>query len=76
LDLVFLLFFSHPDLKSILYTIGGCDMDAVTKAEVEEVLLKIRQARADLIRVEQESGCDLRSVISKLDEVVRKLTSA
>ena len=51
-------------------------MDAVTKAEVEEVLLKIRQARADLIRVEQESGCDLRSVISKLDEVVRKLTSA
>jgi hypothetical protein len=49
--------------------------DAVTKAEVESVLFKIRQARADLIRVEKESGgsCDLRSIIGKLDEVVRKL---
>ncbi len=52
-------------------------MDAVTKAEVETVLLKIRQARADLVRVEQESdgSYDLRSVIRKLDEVVRRLTS-
>ena len=68
--------FCTPSLKSILYTIGDCAMDAVTKAEVETVLMKIRQARADLIRVERESGCDLRSVISKLDEVVRRLTSA
>jgi hypothetical protein len=52
-------------------------MDAVTKAEVESVLLKIRQARADLIRVEQESGgyCELRGIIGKLDEVVSRLTS-
>jgi hypothetical protein len=50
--------------------------DAVTKAEVETVLHKIRQARADLIRVEQESGGNLSGVIRKLDEIVRKLTSA
>ena len=50
-------------------------MDAVTKAELETVLLRIRGARADLIRVEREGGCDLRSVITKLDEVVRRLTS-
>jgi hypothetical protein len=30
--------------------------DAVTKAEVESVLSRIRQVRADLIRVERESG--------------------
>jgi hypothetical protein len=51
-------------------------MDAVTKAEVESVLMKIRQARADLIRVERDSGGNLSSIIRKLDEVVRKLTSA
>lgn len=52
-------------------------MDAVTTAEVESVLLKIRQARADLIRVERDSGGshDLCGVIRKLDEVVRRLTS-
>ena len=62
-------------LSSYLGICGGCDMDAVTKAELETVLLRIRGARADLIRVERESGCDLRSVITKLDEVVRRLTS-
>jgi hypothetical protein len=51
--------------------------DAVTMAEVESVLLKIRRARADLIRVERESGgsYDLCGVVRKLDEVIRKLTS-
>lgn len=51
-------------------------MDAVTKAEVESVLLKIRQARTDLIRVERDSGCNLSSIIRRLDEIVRRLTSA
>ena len=52
--------------------------DAVTKAEVEEVLSRIRQARADLIRVERDSGgsYDLCGVVRKLDEIVRRLTSA
>jgi len=49
-------------------------MDAVTKAEVEEVLLKIRKARADLIRVERDSGRNLSNIIRKLNEVVRRLT--
>lgn len=48
--------------------------DAVTKAELETVLLRIRGARADLIRVERDSGGNLSSVIRKLDEVVRRLT--
>jgi hypothetical protein len=49
--------------------------DAVTKAEVESVLSRIRQVRADLIRVERESGgnYDLCSVVRKLDEVIRRL---
>jgi hypothetical protein len=50
--------------------------DAVTKAEVESVLSKIRKPRADLIRVERDSGGNLSSIIRKLDEVVRRLTSA
>jgi hypothetical protein len=49
--------------------------DAVTKAEVESVLSRIRQVRANLIRVERESGgsYDLCSVVRKLDEVIRRL---
>jgi hypothetical protein len=51
--------------------------DAVSRAEVEAILFRIRQARDDLIRVERDSGGsrDLYSVILKLDEVVRKLTA-
>jgi hypothetical protein len=49
--------------------------DAVSRAEVEAILFRIRQARVDLIRVERDSGgsYDLCSVIRKLDEVIRKL---
>jgi hypothetical protein len=51
--------------------------DAVTKAEVEAILIQIRRAKDELIRVERETGgCrDLCGVIVKLDEVVRKLTA-
>ena len=51
--------------------------DAVSRAEVEAILFQIRRARADLIRVERETGgCrDLYSIILKSDEVVRKLTA-
>jgi len=51
--------------------------DAVSSAEVEAVLFKIRRARADLSRIEQEAGGsrDLSAVVLKLDEVIRKLTS-
>jgi hypothetical protein len=53
------------------------EMDAVSRAEVEAILFRIRRARADLIRVERDCGGshDLGSVIKKLDEVVGKLTS-
>jgi Flp pilus assembly protein TadB len=50
--------------------------DAVSRAEIEAILFRIRQAKSDLIRVERDSGGNLSSVIRKLDEVVRKLTSA
>ncbi|HXB80819.1 MAG TPA: hypothetical protein VNX23_26000 [Bradyrhizobium sp.] len=52
--------------------------DAVSRAEVEAILSKIRQARDDLIRVERDAGGshDLCGVVRKLDEVIRKLTSA
>jgi hypothetical protein len=52
--------------------------DAVSRAEVEAILFRIRRARADLIRVERDCGGshDLCGVIKKLDEVIRKLTSA
>jgi hypothetical protein len=51
--------------------------DAVSRAEVEAILAQIRRARAELIRVERDAGGshDLGSVIKKLDEVIRKLTS-
>ena len=52
--------------------------DAVSRAEVEAILAQIRRARAELIRVERDAGGshDLCGVIKKLDEVIRKLTSA
>jgi hypothetical protein len=51
--------------------------DAVSRAEVEAVLLKIRRARNDLSRIEREAGGsrDVCSVIAKLDEAIRRLTA-
>ena len=40
-------------------------------------MFQIKEARADLARIERESGgdLDLGGVILKLDEVIRRLTS-
>ena len=51
--------------------------DAVSGAELEAILFQIKQARADLIKVEHDAGgdLDLLGIVKILDEVVRRLTS-
>jgi hypothetical protein len=53
-------------------------LQMVIKAEVEAVLFKIRRARNDLSRIEQEAGgsWDISAVVLKLDEVIRKLSAS
>jgi len=50
--------------------------DAVSVAEVEEVLAELRRARRDLASIQRASGGsrELRACILKLDEVVGRLT--